>query len=391
MGLLGHCASECSILDPNHLLPSPQTCYRITQIETQKNRLFRQSSNVDGYGIHSGSHLERGFNVRLVLSGRHRPSRPRWSYRCRFHFRRMEICRSSHNSSPSSFAAITFGSYSDCVPCWMLLLCQCLFSSNLLPDHTQSPRWSAPEFGTATVSSPPSNRDCNGGGIHCSKVFFLLHILTDLCRLGHYNPVLWVGYAIWCIAAGVQTTFARSTTHAYIVGILFVEGFGVGWTFQTALVAAQAIAPAKDRAAITGIRNLFRFTGGSFGLAISSAIMNNVINSKLAVSDLSKSIVDQINGAEFTVPVGLTSVQAQTVLGAEMAGVKGVFWFLLAVSLSTFLLSLIVEDHGLPEDKKKSEGKVEAPQENGESQDGEESESQEAEENREKTDLEAQR
>jgi len=119
--------------------------------------------------------------------------------------------------------------------------------------------------------------------------------------------------------------------------------------------------------------------------------MNNVINSKLAVSDLSKSIVDQINGAEFTVPVGLTSVQAQTVLGAEMAGVKGVFWFLLAVSLSTFLLSLIVEDHGLPEDKKKSEGKVEAPQENGESQDGEESESQEAEENREKTDLEAQR
>lgn len=206
--------------------------------------------------------------------------------------------------------------------------------------------------------------------------------------MGHYNPVLWFGYAIWCIAAGVQTTFARSTTHAYIVGILFVEGFGVGWTFQTALVAAQAIAPAKDRAIITGIRNLFRFTGGSFGLAISSAIMNNIINSKLAASDLPKNIVDHINGVEFNGLARLTSAQSQTVLDAEMEGVKGVFWFLLAVSLLTFLLSLIVEDHGLPEDKKKSGEKIE---ENGENKDGEEAEIQEIEGNREKIDLEGQR
>ena len=186
--------------------------------------------------------------------------------------------------------------------------------------------------------------------------------------MGHYNPVLWFGYAVWVIGAGVQTTFARSTTHAYIVGILFLEGFGVGWTLQTALVAAQAIAPAKDRAVVTGMRNLFRYTGGSFGLAISSAIMNNIINSKLATSDLPKTIVDQINGAEFNVPAGLTAAQSQTLLDAEMEGVKGVFWFLLAVSLLTFLLSLIVEDHGLPEDKKKSDEKEETRQENVETQ-----------------------
>lgn len=118
--------------------------------------------------------------------------------------------------------------------------------------------------------------------------------------------------------------------------------------------------------------------------------MNNVINSRLAVSDLPKSIVDQINGAEFNVPAGLTSAQEETFLDAEMEGVKGVFWFLLAVSLLTFVLSLIVEDHGLPEDKKKSEEKGEVSQENGGIQDAEESGSQETEENREKSDLEAQ-
>lgn len=53
-----------------------------------------------------------------------------------------------------------------------------------------------------------------------------------------------------------------------------------------------------------------------------------------------------------------------------------------------FLSSLIVEDHGLPEDKKKSGEKIE---ENGENKDGEEAEIQEVEGNREKIDLEGQR
>jgi fucose permease len=174
-------------------------------------------------------------------------------------------------------------------------------------------------------------------------------------RLGHYNPVLWFGYGIYFIGAGFQTTFGRYSTHAYIAGILVIEGFGVGWTLQTALVAAQALAPPKDRAVITGIRNLFRFTGGAFGLVISSAVMNNVIKSKLETSDLPIGIIDEIRGAEFNIPAGLSDSQMQTLLDAEMAGVKGVFYFLLGVSALTFFLSLAVEDHGLPGDEKKVE------------------------------------
>jgi fucose permease len=171
--------------------------------------------------------------------------------------------------------------------------------------------------------------------------------------MGHYNPVLWLGYGVYFIGAGIQTTFQRTTTHAYIVGILLLEGFGIGWTLQTALVASQALAPPKDRAVITGIRNLFRFTGGAFGLAISSAIMNNVINSKLADTDLPKNVTQQIKGAEFNIPPGLNQTQVQTLLDAEMEGVRGVFWFLLGVGAVTFVLSLGVEDHGLPGDEKK--------------------------------------
>jgi len=162
-----------------------------------------------------------------------------------------------------------------------------------------------------------------------------------------------MGYAIYLIAVGVQTTFSRTTAHAYIVGILLLEGFGIGWTTQTALVAAQALAPAKDRAVITGIRNLMRFTGGAFSLAICSAIMNNVINSKVASSYLPKNITNQIRGAEFNISTRLNGDQKHALLDFEMEGLKGVFYFLLGVSALTFILGLGVEDRGLPKDETK--------------------------------------
>jgi len=158
---------------------------------------------------------------------------------------------------------------------------------------------------------------------------------------------------VYLIGAGVQTTFNRNSSHAYIAGILLVEGFGVGWTIQTALVAAQALAHSRDRAVITGIRNLFRFTGGAFGLVISSAIMNNIIKSTLADSGIPENILGSIRGAEFNVPPGLTQEQMELLLDAEMAGIKGVFWLCLAVSAITLLLSFGVEDKGLPGDEKR--------------------------------------
>jgi len=179
-------------------------------------------------------------------------------------------------------------------------------------------------------------------------------------RLGHWNPVLWTGYGIYVVAAGVQTTFERNTANAYIVGILFVEGFGIGWTMQTALVAAQAIAPPEDRAVVTGIRNFFRFVGGSFGLAIASAILNNIIHYEMNKAGLPESLTSHITGVQFKVPDGLTGDQVNVLLNAEMEGVRGVFWFLFGVSVLTLLLSLAVEDRGLPVDPKTKGGDVES-------------------------------
>ena len=96
--------------------------------------------------------------------------------------------------------------------------------------------------------------------------------------------------------------------------------------------------------------------------------MNNVIKSNLADSGIPESILESIRGAEFNIPQGLSESQMQLLLDAEMAGVKGVFWFLLATSIIALLLSFGVEDNGLPGDEKR-EKKAEA-EARGEQSDG---------------------
>jgi len=76
---------------------------------------------------------------------------------------------------------------------------------------------------------------------------------------------------------------------------------------------------------------------------------------------LPESVMSHITGVQFKVPDGLTGDQVKVLLDAEMEGVRGVFWFLFGVSVLTFLLSLGVEDRGLPVDPKTKGGDVEQP------------------------------
>jgi hypothetical protein len=71
----------------------------------------------------------------------------------------------------------------------------------------------------------------------------------------------------------------------------------------------QAIGEHKDRAVITGVRNMMRFIGGSFGLAICSALTHN-----------------------------------ETLL---MEGLEKVWWFLFAIGATVFLAGFGVKDVGL--------------------------------------------
>lgn len=54
-----------------------------------------------------------------------------------------------------------------------------------------------------------------------------------ISRRKRYGEVLWFGYTLWTLAAGLRCAFfGRHTSPVVIVFILLIEGAGIGCTFQ---------------------------------------------------------------------------------------------------------------------------------------------------------------
>ncbi|KAF5312735.1 hypothetical protein D9619_003615 [Psilocybe cf. subviscida] len=100
-------------------------------------------------------------------------------------------------------------------------------------------------------------------------------------KMDRIKPAIVAGFALWLAGQAAQTVFDRSTNVGTIVGILLVQGLGVGAAIQSGLVLAQASAAPIDRAAVTGTRNFARTSGGALGLAASNAILNNLFQKNL--------------------------------------------------------------------------------------------------------------
>jgi hypothetical protein len=47
-----------------------------------------------------------------------------------------------------------------------------------------------------------------------------------------YLPVLWLGFTLWTIGAGLKSLFSRTSPIALYVVAVTIEGFGVGFVFS---------------------------------------------------------------------------------------------------------------------------------------------------------------
>jgi MFS family permease len=102
-----------------------------------------------------------------------------------------------------------------------------------------------------------------------------------LYRLGRCNPVIWVGYVLWTAGAGCHIAFGPTTSIGITVGCLLLEGLGIGFSMQPVMIALLANTRKEDRAVVTSLRNFLRTVGGAIGLALCTAIVNNVMTKNL--------------------------------------------------------------------------------------------------------------
>ncbi|KAJ9137839.1 Major facilitator superfamily transporter [Coniochaeta hoffmannii] len=161
-----------------------------------------------------------------------------------------------------------------------------------------------------------------------------------MSRVGRYMPCVAVGFGMWTLGTGLKCMFSQTTHIGVVIGVLIVEGLGVGLTLQPTLVGLLANSRSEDRAVCTGLRNFIRTIGGAFGLIISGAILSNTLSSQLSgLPFISKETISGLTSSAYGLDkLGLTSDEKELVLTVYMRGLHYIFIFYAACVGSAFVM-----------------------------------------------------
>jgi MFS family permease len=265
-----------------------------------------------------------------------------WKHMCaRFPGRRMEICSHAYDASVPLPKQSSMRHIDTKFLVRYSVLFASILSSNLLPKRS------------AILT-------CTFSRTYHSVCGRSVSILSGqyVSRIKRYGEVIWVGYALWTLGAGLVLTFDRTTPQWQMVIILFIEGAGVGNVFQPTLVAAQAHSPKQDRAVVTSIRNFMRSFGGSVGLALSSAIFANCLEGSLDSVTLSlpDNYVSEVLASILSTPnvSGLDPAQVAEVLDAYMEASKAVFYTWVPFIAVCLIMCILIKDKGLQRKEEKN-------------------------------------
>lgn len=174
-----------------------------------------------------------------------------------------------------------------------------------------------------------------------------------MARVGSYMHCITAGFFLWTLGSGLTLMFDRNTGLARLVGILIIEGAGIGLTLQPTLVGLYANNRSEDRAVTTGLRNFIRTVGGSFGLVISGVTLSNTLSSELKRAGFaSDSLIAELTSSTYALDkLDLTEATKEKVLDVYMLGLHHIFIFFTTCAGCGLLLSLWVGNTNLKASK----------------------------------------
>jgi MFS family permease len=165
-----------------------------------------------------------------------------------------------------------------------------------------------------------------------------------ISRMKRYGECIFMGFVLLTISTSLIAGLFNRTIPIYaMVLILVTQGIGNGNVFQPTIIALQAHSPKSQRAIVISIRNFLRCLGGSIGLAVNAAILQNELRSSLppqfqhlARSSYTKPDYSQYNAAD-----------TEVILNAYEKASHSVFIFLAPVAGCCLLTCAFVRDRGL--------------------------------------------
>ncbi|PIA93574.1 putative MFS-type transporter [Cercospora beticola] len=195
-----------------------------------------------------------------------------------------------------------------------------------------------------------------------SALWQLPMVITQACSsisgglyMSHFNryaELIWFGFGAWTLGAGLLVLADRAIHLGLVCFFLAIIGLGTGLIFQPTLVAVQAHCPKAQRAVVTSNRNFLRSTGGAIGLAVSSAILSNVLKASLPERLLS------VASSSFAAPDHsiYSDADRDIIADAYASASRAVFIWCVPVAGIAFLLSAFIADKGLVRKEEQAAG-----------------------------------
>ncbi len=173
-----------------------------------------------------------------------------------------------------------------------------------------------------------------------------------MSRTGRYKVLPIAGTALMCTALLMMSTLGVDTPLWKPLAYMLVMGAGLGLSMQTLMVSVQNALPPKDMGVATSSVTFFRSLGGTFGVAISLAVLfaslAGNIQERARAAGLPQAVIDRFADAssldDTTVIATLPAAVRAAVLQGFADSMSTAFLLVGLLLVPAFVLTMLVKE-----------------------------------------------
>ena len=173
-----------------------------------------------------------------------------------------------------------------------------------------------------------------------------------MSRTGRYKVLPVVGTALMCTALLLMSTLGVDTPLWQALVYMLLMGAGLGLSMQTLMVSVQNALPPKDMGVATSSVTFFRSLGGTFGVAISLAVLfaslAGKIQDRARAAGLPQAVIDRFGEASALDDTSIIATLPAAVRSAVLQGfadsMSTAFMLVGLLLVPAFVLTLTVKE-----------------------------------------------
>jgi EmrB/QacA subfamily drug resistance transporter len=173
-----------------------------------------------------------------------------------------------------------------------------------------------------------------------------------MSRTGRYKPLPVVGTALMFVALLLMSTLGVDTPLWKAMVYMAIMGMGLGLSMQTLVISVQNALPPRDMGVATSSVTFFRSMGGTFGAAVSLAVLFGSlagnIQERAVEAGLPPEVIARFESATALNDTSIIATLPEAVRRAVLEGfadsMSTVFFVVAVLLIPAFVLTLLVKE-----------------------------------------------